>query len=469
MKTIRTLFLSFFLLQFVFLHAQERGDDALSIELELRPRTEYDHGYGFPLRKYIIQDEYRNKGKLFTTQRTRLNLQFENMLISGKLSLQDVRKWGDEIQLVANEDYATSVHEAWAEINLTKKFIMGAGRTELIYDDGRILGNSNWQQQGRSHDLVLFKYDSDLNIHVGIAFNGYPYNGLNAYKSMQFIWLNSKYEDLEYSLFALNNGLRERGYWDIIVAEEKNVYSQLFGTRLVYTKGYWNLAFNGYFHRGKNPADWLDLNSLPEGETISDYNNANNTNLESGPEMGMQIAAFNFAFDIQYELSDYIDVSLGYEILSGNDLTDLNRTEENAFMPLYGSNHDFNGSLDYFYRGNHESNAGLQDIHLTIAVDYEDIYVKLHPHYFLPAGKGNYIDQNGETQEYSSFGTEIDLMAGYRILKDLASIELGYSHMIAAESFYGLKFGTVPNDNELGMNNWAWIQLNFNFQRDITY
>jgi hypothetical protein len=74
-----------------------------------------------------------------TAQRTRLNALFSTEGIQTKLVLQDVRYWGSQPQLVANEDYATSVHEAWAEVNAFSNFSLRAGRQELVYDDHRIL------------------------------------------------------------------------------------------------------------------------------------------------------------------------------------------------------------------------------------------------------------------------------------------------------------------------------------------
>lgn len=52
---------------------------------------------------------------MFTSQRTRLNLDYTGDKITTKLVLQDVRNWGNQKQLVGNEDYVISIHEAWAE------------------------------------------------------------------------------------------------------------------------------------------------------------------------------------------------------------------------------------------------------------------------------------------------------------------------------------------------------------------
>ena len=65
------------------------------------------------------------------SQRTRLNALFAAEPVQAKLSLQDVRYWGSQPQSVANEDYAVSIHEAWAESSWLK-LSLRAGRQEFL-------------------------------------------------------------------------------------------------------------------------------------------------------------------------------------------------------------------------------------------------------------------------------------------------------------------------------------------------
>jgi hypothetical protein len=41
----------------------------------------------------------------------------------------------------------------------------------------------------------------------------------------------------------------------------------------------------------------------------------------------------------------------GFELLSGTDLQEPDKNS--AFTPWFGTNHRFNGHMDYFYVGNH--------------------------------------------------------------------------------------------------------------------
>ena len=126
-----------------------------SLSGEFRPRTEFSHGY-----KSLASPD--QEASLFTAQRTRLNFDYKNDLYKVKLTLQDVRAWGSQKQLVSNEDFATSVHEAWAEVFFTEKISLKAGRQELVYDDHRIFGSVGWANQARSHDVALLKFKLDF-------------------------------------------------------------------------------------------------------------------------------------------------------------------------------------------------------------------------------------------------------------------------------------------------------------------
>jgi len=76
-----------------------------SLSGEFRPRTEFSRGY----KTLAVEDQ---KMSTATAQRTRLNAIYVTDVLKTKLVLQDVRYWGSQPQLVTNEDYATSVHEA---------------------------------------------------------------------------------------------------------------------------------------------------------------------------------------------------------------------------------------------------------------------------------------------------------------------------------------------------------------------
>ncbi|MDO8928863.1 MAG: alginate export family protein, partial [Bacteroidota bacterium] len=337
-----------FYISFLCLFLVTQAKAQFSLSGEFRPRTEYSHGFG----TLAAEDQ---KASLFTSQRTRLNFDFKMDLLKVGLVLQDVRTWGSQPQQVANQDFATSVHQAWAEINFTPEISLKAGRQELAYDDYRIFGNVAWAQQARSHDVALFKYAKKVNVHLGIAHHENTnrkdniYDGPDAYKDLQFLWINQKTAGLSWSLLFLNNGKPVNEG-----TEQKTKYSHTFGTHLEVPMD--KLAFSGnfYFQTG-----------------------------EDGARKALN--AYNLLAEATYKSSEKTQWQLGYEMLSG---TDYNIEEKNAsFTPLYGTNHKFNGFMDYFYVGNHLSSVGLADAFAKFATSKNKTTFNADLHFFASTAK----------------------------------------------------------------------------------
>ncbi|MCG6190569.1 hypothetical protein [Maribellus maritimus] len=370
---------------------------------EFRPRTEFSHGY-----KTLSGEE--QSWSVTTAQRSRLGALYSNEIIQTKLVLQDVRYWGSQPQLVTNEDYAVSVHEAWAEVELAQNFRLKAGRQELVYDDSRIFGNVGWAHQARSHDLALLKYEKDFKIHFGIAHHENSsitdnfYDGPDAYKDLQFVWVNKTWEKNSLSILLLNNGV------PVMENEgQKTKYSQTMGGRFSAAANEFSLAANFYYQTGKHLS-------------------------------GKDISALNFLA----EASMNNGLSAGYEYLSGNSYDKNDKVY--AFTPFYGTNHKFNGFMDYFFVGNHINSVGLNDAYLKYSGSKNKITYQIHLHYFASAGQ---ISE--EAKKY--LGTEFDLSVSWK-LHALSSLSAGWSTMFAGESMEILKGG----DSKTG-NHWAYLML----------
>lgn len=375
----------------------------LSMSGEFRPRTEFNHGY-----KALATDN-QNMSTI-TTQRSRLNVLFKNEFISTKLVLQDVRLWGSQAQLTNNEDYAVSIHEAWAAVYFAPEFSLQAGRQELVYDDQRIFGNVGWAQQARSHDVALLKFEKDIKIHFGIAHHENAditnnlYLGPDAYKDLQFLWINKTWDKNSLSLLALNNGVP-------VMENNKQVskYSQTLGGHLSAGTEAATFAGNFYYQTGKHAS-------------------------------GIDISAINFLLEASLKMG----ITGGFEYLSGNsyDTNDKNY----AFTPLYGTNHKFNGFMDYFYVGNHINSVGLQDAYLKYKFGKNKIGGNIDLHYFASAGN---ITPGADKY----LGTEIDLTLNYKV-HSMTTLSAGWSFMFAGDSMELLKGG-----DSKATNTWAYIML----------
>lgn len=134
----------------------------------------------------------------------------------------------------------------------------------------------------------------------------------------------------------------------------------------------------------------------------------------------------------------------GYEILSG---TDFNQVEKNkSFTPLYGTNHKFNGFMDYFYVGNHLNNVGLMDAYAKVSITKNKTAFNADLHFFSSAAMISATAKN-------YLGTELDLSLT-QTLNPATKITFGYSQMFGTDSMEILKGGSKGT-----VNNWAYIMI----------
>jgi len=381
----------------------------LTISGELRPRAEYRNGY-----KTLTPDDV--DAALFVSQRTRLNTKYITDDYTFFLSFQDVRVWGDVKQLGENNN-SLALHQAWGQIKFNPNFALKLGRQEIIYDDSRMFGNVGWAQQGRSHDAAIFKFGSEnYKLDLGIAYNqdtqalfGNLYTVGGNYKAMQYAWFHKDFSNVKASFLLLNNGLQN-------VADDEIRYSQTLGTHLKFkASNALSVSANAYLQTGKDVGD-------------------------------NDLSAYLVGLDLGYKASSDLNFGLGFEMQSGNDegtIGDKNK----AFTPFYGTNHKFNGFMDYFYVGNHANSVGLVDVYVKASTklgDKSSLTAFVHS-FSAQAEIADGIDKN--------LGTELDLVYSHKLNKDV-SIGAGYSQMFAKEGLEAIK-----GNNDGNGNNWAWLMV----------
>lgn len=387
-----------------------------SISADLRARYEMRNGYA------TLRPDSALPAN-FISQRSRIIFNYENEKIKLRFSPQNVKVWGDVLSTSKN-DINNSMHEAYGEVLINKTLSIKLGRQELNYDNARIFGNVDWTMQARSHDAIIFKIklDSLHNLHLGAAYNSQTETNfkqnytLPQYKTLQYLWYHGKFQTINISVLGLNNGMP---YLDN--RKEKIAFSQTSGLFANYQENNlsWEIAY--YMQTGK-----------------IGKNNVNTMNANA---------------NIDYQISKRFKTGLGFEYISGKSNNDVS-TDVKSFNPLYGTNHKFNGYMDFFYVGNHINTVGLIDMYANINYKHKNFAAKLTPHLFQSAESVYFA---GEKQS-KDLGTEIDFTMNYSLYKDCV-IECGYSQIFATKTLEMLKTGNKNNSN-----NWAYVMIKINPQ-----
>jgi len=373
---------------------------------QLRTRTEFRDGWGNPAPLGV-------RPAMFTSQRSRLSAGFTGYRFKLGLTVQDVRVWGQDASTInrttTQDNNGVMLHEAWAEVMLLDTTVknralnLKVGRQEINYDDGRLLGNLNWLQQGRRHDAAIIKYEAGpWMLHVGGAFNqnremaaGMVYNptppgnytantnGGSQYKGLEFLYLGKKFAKGNISfLFAADQF--NKFHTDTVAGVAVKTWDE----------GTYNRATTGVFFT--NQFNKLSVTASAYYQFGENFN-------------GQTISGELLSAQFQYLLTKSFSAGAGVDYTTGG--MSSNGKTNKAFDPLYGSPHAFWGLMDYFYAPNGFGNKGLQDY-----------YIKTR----LKAGPK--LQLTGDVHEFFSasdiagfdtrrFGTEADLTGTYTLSK----------------------------------------------------
>ncbi len=385
------------------------------LDAEFKPRFENRHGFGT-----LFPDN--TEAASFISQRARLNANYISESLEFHFSLQNIRVWGDVPQLNRFDSNGLMIYEAWAKIGLDENWALKVGRQEIIHDDSRIFGNVDWAQQGRTHDLVMLKYQKgSSSLDFGFAYNqdaealtGNTLTVPRTYKAFQYVRFHKKWTDILASFLFLNNGLQ---FIDNANADNNETrYSQTLGSHLKYDKNNLSLAANLFYQFG-NDVNKNDLSATLLSLTAN------------------QKISANWTF------------GLGVEFISGNDNGAPANGENKAFNPFYGTNHKFNGLMDYFFVGNHLNNVGLNDVFVSSNFKLgNSSSLNMAFHNFSAAA-----DLAGSTE--TQLGNELDLVYTHTIQKGIA-LKIGYSQLFASDGMEVLKDNADGNTN-----NWTWMML----------
>jgi hypothetical protein len=496
---------------------------------QLRTRTELRNGYGNLLKIGV-------KPAAFTSQRTRLIFGYKWDRLTFGATLQDVRVWGQDASTISAADGAKlELHEAWADLTLANKadttikfkmfdlMSLKIGRQELIYDDSRLIGNADWLQQARRHDMALLK-----TVHHGWQFDvGYAYNqsaenlsstsylaanvapyvknslgtlvptpagmiplaaggsaannssktgtgvfvnppGANGatqdYKSFTSIYISKKFNQTKFSALFFNDNFGKSK----LDSAGSLAAGYVYGKRFVASGAADPFNYTGAYRRYTY--------GLMINHTIGNASGFGKIAIQvayygqSGQNMGgvAMNNAYHYTAIVTYQKGDF-SITPGYEVLSGNDVVIGGPvlTVDNKFDPLYNTAHKFWGYMDYFYAGSGSPAAGLKNAYLKLKYTGNMLSVGADYHAFYT---NNTIKRADNSMVESKIGNELDLVASYNMNK-FTNIEVGYCSMFATNAMPYSKDVTVTTDalaNAYKKDaNWAYIM--FKFTPDFFY
>ena len=431
-----------------------------TISGEFRPRLEYRDGYS-RLRD-SSQTPYAD-----ILGRNRLIFDYRNDRFQAKFSLQHAYVYGENNY---SSDTVTrntvNIYEAWFRYGFTKNFALKMGRMELIYDDGRLFGNSNWSPKAASHDAGIFQwecpasgYRGDLGFAInntapaGAYLSSYP---LKNYKYLGYLYEQKKFfkDQLTVSVMAVVDVFQKPGKstskktitHDTLYVT--NAGHDTIGTTILsdttvtsVTTSYPTQLYGRFTVGGTALYAWKNLKVFGAGY----YQTGHFSD-------GRKISAYFFGGYASYKIIKPLTLLIAYEKLSGNDYSktgDL-KSKTTAFSTLYPTSHGFYGYMDMFSSQVTGGNfAGLTDLYARATCNFTEKasleatwrMFGLDHGYLAVADKKTGKPYTGVSK---NLGSEVDLMFAYKLTGNFEA-SAAYCFFMptsAMEQMNGLKSGT---------------------------
>jgi hypothetical protein len=488
---------------------------------QLRTRTEYRDG----LANLVA---IGSMPAVFTSQRTRLAFGYKWDRLAFGLTVQDVRVWGADASTISNADgNRLMLHEGWAELTLFNKadttikargidlMTLKIGRQELIYDDVRLIGNLDWLQQARRHDMALLKaVHRGWQVDLGLALNqntdnfnttstnyvpanlpsyvknskgtlvptpggmiplatgaSGANNNSNSAKNGNAVWINAP---------STNGGNQDYKWFNSLYISKKFNQTKVSALYFNDNFGKYRLdsagnATDGYVYGRRfvstgvtDAFDYSGTNSrytygLMINHTLGNASGSGKWALQGAYYQqtgknrdGANMSAMHYALSATYQKGKF-SVTPGYEFLSGNKAS---TADDEKFDPLYGTPHRHWGFMDYFYVGTGSPAGGLTNPYFKVKYTGNTLSIGVDYHIFsineaMKKGDGTEIDKQ--------LGTEIDLLVNYNMNK-FTNVEFGYSLMNATSSMpfaKGQATTDVVADGFRKQGQWLYLMLRF--------
>lgn len=406
------------------------------ISAELRPRFELNNGYA-------NVPTNQTEPTYFVSQRSRINLNFNQEKYRMYFSLQDVRVWGADNIATGTGSLmntgSTGIHQVWAEFDMFKNSRIRVGRQELKYDDQRLLAGRNWNQYGQTYDALLYSYKREnWQFDVVLSYNNDASKGSSAgfgdnnfdvdpigrrLRTLNFIYIKNQITD-EFSLSMLN---LLTGYQ----ADTASSTTYLMATQgffAEYKKNAFTGKFNAYYQYGKT-------------------------------QSGMDVSAYMLTAEVDYKARK-LSIGVGIDYLSGQDAGNTNTDytkKYHAFDLLYGGRYARYGNMNQYLVPGSTGNGGLIDIYPKLAYHFTPkSTISATYHFFSLATK---IDEPGGnlTLLEGSLGGELDMIYAHKFSKEIV-LSTGLSVYNTNDTFAKMK-AILPDNIKTPV--WGWLMLTF--------
>jgi hypothetical protein len=398
----------------------EEIKETLTLSLEFRPRTEFRNGY----RKLRAEE---TKPAFFTDQRSRLYLNYQREGFIFHTSIQDIRVWGEDDP--RSTEGTLQVFEAYVEPTLAKNLSVRIGRQKIMYDNQRLFAQNDWRQNGGAHDGVRFMYytprlqtdligafNQEAGAHERFFATDFSPDFSN-YKTLFAYFLKYKATDnITFTAINASDGFQDKAN------PRENHFRFTSGGRGEYTHKNLYLTLAAYYQYGKKPD-------------------------------GHKVQAYYYQPEASYKLPKHWTFRLGAEVFSGDNGT-KNEEVSHSFDALYGVNHRFLGSMDYFTRFPGDlNNAGLIAPYLFIFYDVTK-KMTLRADYHLFYSQNKLLVEGQLNEQYLGF--ENDLLLAYAP-NTYTSLNLGFSYSLMTEGMEVVK----PGGNSDLLQTWAFFMVTF--------
>jgi hypothetical protein len=401
-----------------------------SVDGQILIRSEFRNGYNRPIAEGLDPAG-------FIAHRARLQAGYKLDRFDFFMSVQDVRTWGSTSQANVTDGFL-SLHEAYGEVGFGEDWKVKLGRQELNYDNFRFLGNLDWALQARSHDFALVKYEKEKSkLHFGGGFNqdgqalsGNIFTVANQYRAAQLVRFESVIGKVDYTLLFWNEG-RQWTTKDAAgnITDDGVRFRQTVGIPMVRTT-LKNTTLSGYFYS-------------QFGEDVN----------------GKKVSAFNASAQVSQLIVNSEEgrrwrATAGFELISGTDA--MGSDKNNSYSLQYGTNHLFNGYIDWFFVSNTwENSVVLQDFFLRSRYEFNPkFWMQADVHSFA-AYADTVLPGESVAVKDKNLGGELDLTFGW-IIHEAVSLQGGYSQYFLSNTMRSLHSQTLSSQQ-----NWAYLMVVF--------